>query len=156
MRESIGRRWPMRLAGIMVAGGGLAFAALLVRVGVLDQSEDERSRVLDVVSEPGSARHAVVVGLRRSGTAASVTGVWIVIGDAPDKGARELPSGAPVAVWRQGLPRVGWQAGRLRLIGDHRAVLIDAGRIDSCMVPAASEWQLCLDPAHVTFVRIPD
>jgi hypothetical protein len=150
-------RWPLLAAWGLIAGGGLAFVAALFSFGTSDdRTSSDSFQVLDVIADRSTTKYAVIYRLGLSGLSKPVTGVWIVVGEAPDKGAKERPGGHPVAIWRQGLPRIAWQAGRLRLIGDQVRVLEDAGRIDECSTSIAADWDLCLDPAHVTFARIPN
>lgn len=148
---------------LLVGGGTLAFAAMLLRAGLSDLVTIDRFQVLDVISAPTLTRHAVVYRHEHAGSSSVAIGIWIVEGTAPDKGSRERPHGAPVAVWSEGFPMIAWQGDRLRLVGDRRPIVSDAARVTSCYFEGRSSdlrvdvdrSALCLDPARVTFVPLP-
>lgn len=133
----------------MVAGACLALAWLLAGFGAMDIGDADRFEVVDVVPAPTLTRHAVVYRHLPSGSKVALTGLWIVEGAAPDKGSRDRPAGAPVAIWSQGWVRIGWSGAELRLFGDQRRIGRDAAGLPDCA------QQLCLDPARVTFVPLP-
>lgn len=138
--------------GMIGLGLGL-FAAVLLRAAFSDVQPIERFQVLDVISDPALAHHAVIYRYQPAGGLQGMTGLWVSEGAAPDRGASERPPGRPVAVWREGMARIGWQAGRLRLVGDQRDVRPTAAPLEACL--ESVDAQLCLDPDRVTFVPLP-
>lgn len=144
--------WLLRLALLAVVGGALAFAAVLLEAGMQSALPEGQYEVLHAVADPGGRHHAVVFRFRPSDAISHVSGVWIVPGTTLPVGTRMRPDGAPVAIWSEGRPQINWRDGRLVLAGDHAKVLSAAEKLASCH---GSEWQLCLDPRHVTYVKLP-
>jgi len=145
-------RWPMRLAFVMLGGGALALAFVLTGTGNETLRED-RYVVLDVIGGGDGGRHAVVDRFTRAGDAVSVVGVWVAQGAMPEKGSRRAPEGRPVAVWRSDFPRLAWQGDRLRLIGTYDRLRRED--VAGCLNDRTPSWDLCIDPARVSFAPLP-
>jgi hypothetical protein len=148
-------RWPSvpLLAATLIGVGIAAVVVVLLRAALQEPAGAARFDIRDVISASSLTRHAVVYRFKPADSTATVTGVWIIEGPAPDRDARERPRGQPVAIWRDGTARLGWQGDRLRLIGDRQPVAAD-GDLTAC-AERTPKPQLCLDPARVTFVPLP-
>ena len=105
-----------------------------------------------------SLRHAVVYRHEPAGGGAAQVGVWIAERHAPDKGSRERPAGDLVAIWASGVPRLGWQGGKMRLVTEpDGAVARPAASLAGCLGGSrdGGRARLCYDPARVTLVPLP-
>ena len=149
--------WPARLAGMLVVGAMLALIWVLAGAGLssFTSGVPARTEILDVVTDGSLRRHAVVVRHADADTGRTMTGVWIVEGDPPDRDSATRPTGRPAAIWSEGVVRLGWQADRLLLIGDQRRVRETCEREDSPPAAAREPWLLCLDTTRARFVPLP-
>lgn len=143
-------RWAMRLALLMLGGGVAAMTTVLMGTSS-DHGREGGTLVLDVITGGDGGRFGIVA--RQSRTSGSITGVWVAQGAAPEKGSRRAIEGQPVAAWRSGFPRLAWDGRQLRLFGIYERVTRQKG--ESCLAEAAGAWDLCIDPALVTFASLP-
>ena len=147
-----GGAWPLRLALLMIVGGGLAFCFMLAGSDTARPYEDGHLAI-DVISGGDGGRYAVVDRYTRANDGVSLSGVWVAQGAAPENGSRRAPDGNPVAVWRSGFPRLAWQGARLRLIGTFDRVRRED--VPGCLAERSPAWDLCIDPDRVTLAPLP-
>jgi hypothetical protein len=125
-----------------------------VSFSIVAPSGGEDFVILDVIPDGSLRRHAAIARIRLA-DGREASGVFIVAGDPPERGARERPAGPLVAVWTGGFVRVVWDGARVRIIGDPGVVKTVAAGGVGCLAEAAPAWQVCVVTGPAVFAPLP-